>query len=165
MGGRGYISATHPGLQATFERFLKAVGYAAYMDGGAVSVSGTGNLDNGSVLSPEQLLLDFEMMEGLDRLWDEPPMGGAAGRIRATVLEEGGSFLASEHTLAHFRKELWDPRYFRRLVDTKSEAEVLDECHAEYRGRVEGYREASQGAEVVRELERIVEEARSELVG
>ena len=164
VGGRGYISATHPGLQATFERFLKAVGYAAYVDAGAVSYSGTGNLDNGSVLSPEQLLLDMEIMEGLDRLWDAPTMGGAAARIRATVLEERGSFLTAEHTLAHHREELWDPRYFRRLVDSRTEAEVLDECHAEYRARVEGYREASHPAEVVRELETIVEEARRDLV-
>jgi hypothetical protein len=103
----------------------------------------------------------MEMTEGLDRLWDAPTVDGAADRIRATVLEERGSFLTSEHTLAHFREELWDPQYFRRLVDSRTEAEVLDQCHEEYRGRVEGYREAGHPAEVVRELERIVEEARN----
>jgi len=46
-------------------------------------------------------------------------MSGAADRILEAVLEERGSFLTSEHTLAHFREELWDQRYFRRLVDTK----------------------------------------------
>ena len=170
VGGRGYISATHPGLQAAFERFTKAIGYAAYVDRFAISYSGTGNLDNGSVLSPEQLLLDLEVTEGLERLWAEPTWEAgegptAADRIREAVLEEGGQFLSAPHTLQHFRAALWDPAYFQRLAQTKSEEAIVAECHADYRRRVAEYQPASYPPEALAELAAILQRATADLIG
>ena len=168
VGGRGYITAKHPGLQALFERFLKTVGYAAYVDAHFVRYPGTGNLDNGSVVSAEQYLLDLEVLEALAALWSEPPAppaGEIVERLREGILAAQGSFLGLEHTLTQFRDALWEPRYFQRLTDTRTEADVVARCHADFAERLESYEPVAQPPEVLRELERILDSARRELVG
>lgn len=168
VGGRGYITARRPGLQALFERFLKAVGYAGLVDRHALHYVGNGNLDNGSMLSVEQYLLDLEVSEALGRLWGAPSVpaaGDAVGRIREGVLLAGGNFLSQEHTLSRFRDELWDPAYFRRLTDTKTEQAIVDEAHARYRTLVDCYEPASYPDDVLRELRAVRDRARAALVG
>jgi len=168
VGGRGYITARHPGLHALFERFLKAVGYAAYVDAHFVHYPGTGNLNNGSVMSAEQYLLDLEVLEALDALWSEPPTppaGEVVERLREGILEAGGSFLGLDHTFTHSRDALWEPRYFQRLTDTRTEADIVERCHADFAQRLESYEPASQPPDVLRELERILDRARRELTG
>ncbi len=168
VGGRGYITAEHPGLQALFERFLKAVGYSAYVDGHVVHYAGTGNLNNGSVMSAEQYLLDLEVMEALDDLFAAPPVpvvGEVVSRLREGILEAEGNFLGLDHTLKHFRDALWEPRYFQRLADTRAEADIVARCHADYLHRIEHYEPASQPPDVVRELESILDRARRDLLG
>lgn len=167
VGGRSYISARRPGMQAVFERFLKAVGYSSLVDRHAIGLGGAGNLDNGSMVSPEQFLLDLEMGEGLDWVWTQPlvpPPGDAAARIRKTVLHAGGDFLSSDHTLASFRKEMWPSRYFQALTDTRTERQILDRCHAEFRAVVASYVPASHSDSVLRSLRGIVKAAREELL-
>jgi trimethylamine--corrinoid protein Co-methyltransferase len=168
VGGRGYITARRPGLQALFERFLKAVGYAGLVDGHALHYVGNGNLDNGSMLSVEQYLLDLEVSEALGRLWGAPSVpaaGDAVERIREGVLAAGGNFLAREHTLSHFRDELWDPTYFQRLTDTKTEQTIVNEAHARYRALVDAYEPTSYPDEVLMELRAVLDRARRALVG
>ena len=168
VGGRGYITARRPGLHALFERFLKAVGYAGLVDGHVLHYVGNGNLDNGSMLSVEQYLLDLEVGEALSWLWGAPSVpaaGDAVERIREGVLAAGGNFLAREHTLSHFRDELWDPTYFQRLTDTKMEQTIVDEAHARYRALVDGYKPASYPDDVLDGLRAVLDRARRALVG
>ena len=167
VGGRTYVSARHPGMQAVFECFLKAVGYSALVDEHALHYTGC-TLANGSVLCVEQWLLDYEVMEALGWLWATPEPAatpGAAERIAEGVLELGGSFLGADHTVQHHRTALWDPTFFQRLTDTRTEREILDQCHALYRDRVASYGPAAQPEDVRRELQRILEEARGKLLG
>ena len=145
VGGRSYINARRPGLQAVFERFLKAYGYAGLMDKHTLYYAGNGCLENGSTISPEQFLLDLEVLAGLDALATfpvVPPEGDAFTRIREGVLQDNGDFLSAEHTLEHFRDELWPARYFQCRSHTSSEQEILDQCHAEYREKVDNYQPA-----------------------
>ncbi|OGV74262.1 MAG: hypothetical protein A3K19_14070 [Lentisphaerae bacterium RIFOXYB12_FULL_65_16] len=168
VGGRSYINARRPGLQAVFERFLKALGYAALVDKHWLSYAGGGCLENGSTISVEQFLLDIEVLSGLDSVWTTPVVaspGDAVERIRETVLNGAGNFLSTDHTLAHFRDEMWTPHYFRCGTATATENEIVDRCHAEYRRAVESYQPASHPVQVVRELERILQKARRDLVG
>ena len=166
VGGRSYISARRPGLQATFERFMKAIGYAALVDRHAIGLACTGNLDNGSMFSPEQFLLDIEMAEGLDWGWTLPHVpapGDAASRIQETVLEAGGDFLSAEHTLASFKQEMWPAPCFQALTDTRTEQQVLDRCHAEFQSMVDRYIPASYPEGVLRLLRKTVQTARKKL--
>ena len=167
VGGQSYINARRPGLQAVYERYLKAVGYAAYVHDHVVYYAGNGCIENGSTISPEQLLLDMEALAGLDALGTRPvvpPAGDAAERIRATVLSGGGNFLETEHTLEHFRDERWEASFFRADTRTRTEREILDQCHAQYRQRVADYTPASYPADTVRELESILARARRALL-
>ena len=167
VGGRSYINARRPGLQAVFERFLKAVGYAGLVDQHALWYAGNGCLENGSLISPEQFLLDIEVLAGLSELSAAPvvpTLGDAAARIREAVLEGDGSFVNTDHTLNQYRDEMWVARYFRCDTRTRTEQEVLDQCHAEYRQRIHDYQPAARPADVVRELERILKRAEAVLL-
>ncbi len=162
VGGRGYVGAKRPGLQAVFERFLKAAGYAAFVDRGLLSYPGTGNLDNGGAMSPEQYLLDLEIMEGLDQLWSSPvdrSDDDTPERIREGILDEGGDFLGMCHTLQQFREEAWEPRYFTRGADTADEGAILDACHEQYLETLKAYEPATHPEDAVRELRAVHEEA------
>jgi trimethylamine:corrinoid methyltransferase-like protein len=162
VGGRSYINAKRPGLQAVYERFLKALGYSAFIDRHAFYFVGNGCLDNGSMFSPEQFLLDMEMEHGMENLWTFPkvsPPGQAAERIAQIVLNEDGNFMACEHTLAHYRDEMWAPRYFQCLAETRTEKEILDRCHAEYRDKVDHYKPASHPSDILHAMEKIVKKA------
>lgn len=167
VGGRSYITAKRPGLQATYERFLKAVGFSALVDRYDLRLNGSGNLDNGSMISPEQFLLDCEMTEGLIATFTAPvvsPAGDTVARIRDGVLNAGGNFMTQEHTLEHYRDEMWDPQLFRRLGDTRTEQEVLDACHAKYLQTLATYQPAAHPAPVVHDLEKILARARKTLL-
>jgi hypothetical protein len=67
--------------------------------------------------------------------------------------------------MEHFRDEMWAASYFRCGAATATQAEIVDQCHAELRRTVASYQPASQPADKVRELERILQRARRELVG
>lgn len=166
VGGRSYISAKRPGLQAAIERFIKSVGYAALVDQGAISWAGNGNLDNGSVFCAEQLLLDLEVLEALDGTLTTPealPADDLYDRVHDLVCRDGGNALTAEHTLEHYRDELWVSRYTSAGLSTPTEAEVLARCHVDFRAAVGSYRPASHPPEVLRELERILARARDTL--
>jgi len=167
VGGRSYINARRPGLQAVFERFLKGLGYANLVDRHMLQFQVNGCLDNGSMISPEQFLLDAEVFAGLDALTAAPtipPANEAATRIRQVVLEEAGNFLTTEHTLTHFRDERWDARYFRCDTHTRSEQEILDQCHARFRQSQTDYQPAAHPPEIIRALEKILAEAEKKLL-
>jgi trimethylamine:corrinoid methyltransferase-like protein len=167
VGGTGYISATHPGFQALAERFLKAQGYAGLVNHQALAYAGTGNLGNGGILSPEQYLLDLEMIEGLQALWATPnfsPPGDVLERLSEGALQANADFLTQEHTLEHYRDEMWDPRYFQRLTDTRTEEQLVARAHEDYRSLVNSYQPAAYSADVLKELTAILEKARTDLL-
>lgn len=166
IGGRSYISARRPGLQAVFERFLKAIGYSALADQHAFFFSGNGNLDNGSMVSPEQALLDMDIAEGMAWLWTAPEVpapGDAAQRLMDGIENADGNFMTSEHTLAHYWDEMWESACFPCLGNTRTEKDILDHCHQEYCCRVKQYQPTSYPEPVLKELKRILNKARSAL--
>ena len=119
------------------------------------------------MVSPEQFLLDMEMAEGLQ--WahtapNVPPAGDAVARIREAVLNGGGNFLSTEHTLEHYRDEMWPAACFPCIPETRSEKEILDWCHEQYSRRLAEYRPASWPRKTVVELEAILSRARRNLV-
>lgn len=167
VGGRTYVTAKRPGMQAVYEKLLKAIGYAALVDEHALAYAGGGTLDNGSVTSPEQLLLDMEILEGFGYLWAspvEPAEGEVLERLREGVLARGGNFIDADHTLSHYRDETWYPRYFQRHTGTRTEREMLERAHEQVLAAVARYEAASHSEDVVRALESVLEAARAELV-
>ena len=116
-GGFG-SSAKIPGLQASIEGALSALIQASV---GAELVNGIGEADGSTVLSYEQLMLDYDtfgmalrMAQGID----VNPETLAVELIRKVGI--GGSYLAQKHTIQHMREIflplLWDTNPYEDWV-------------------------------------------------
>ncbi|MFH1476344.1 MAG: trimethylamine methyltransferase family protein, partial [Verrucomicrobiota bacterium] len=166
VGGRGYISAKAPGLQAMFERLLKARGYSLFVDNGGFGYGGTGNLENGSVFSPEQYMLDLEIVEALNHLVVAPRLplpDDIVERIKSGVAS-GGNFMADDHTLSHFRDELWESFCFGTALKTLTDAEIVEKCHAKYMEAIGSYKPACYPDRIIRQLREILQRAKTSFI-
>jgi trimethylamine--corrinoid protein Co-methyltransferase len=125
VGGWGSCSKV-PDEQAAYEKSI--MGYSMVMAGADIN-SGPGLLENYTILSYEQLLIDHEMytmmletLKGID-ISDET----IAMEVTKRVGHEG-HFLGQKHTVQHF-KELWmpalsDPRPFQAWAKDGSKTVV-----------------------------------------
>jgi trimethylamine---corrinoid protein Co-methyltransferase len=94
-----------PDAQATYEKTLLGLLHAM---GGVNLIWGIGNLESTLTVSPEQAVIDNEIVAGILRAWkgirvDDESM--AVSVIKA--LGQKGDHLSSDHTFKHFREELW----------------------------------------------------------
>lgn len=135
-GGLSYVQATRPGLQAVYEKLFKASAYQSHF--GTCRFAGGGILDNGSAISPEQLVIDLDIASSF--AWN-----GRVTRDETDLVEliEGlaasADFLSCEQTLSHFREAFWEPTILRRGA-TKDEPKLLEEAHTYFEDRVASYR-------------------------
>ena len=96
-----------PDPQAAME---KAFGFAAQMSAGVSLIWGVGQLESEMTFSPAQAVIDNEIVSYCRRY-----ARGVGVSDETLALEEvrkvgiAGSFLETEHTLEHFREELWEP--------------------------------------------------------
>ncbi len=108
--------------QASLEKML--TGFAHLL--GEVSILwGMGQLQSQKALSLTQLVMDEEIARALRRWWqgfrvDDETL---AFPVLRDVVERGGDFLGHEHTLAHFREELWRSPLLARTYRETWEAE------------------------------------------
>ena len=89
-----------------------------------------GILGGGIVFSPEQLMLDMDMLRGLSRfcegLGDCGEQGNRYDESLKLIRERGigGLFIDTEHTISHFRECLWVPSLLERFRGAEIEAAV-----------------------------------------
>jgi trimethylamine--corrinoid protein Co-methyltransferase len=106
-----YIDARLPGIQAAYLKMFRLMAQA-----GTVSLPlPLGLLDNGSMFSPVQAMLDYDINGAIYRFMkgcaiDESTLaadviGGIAFADETTYMEHG-------HTLEHFRGNIWEPDIF-----------------------------------------------------
>jgi len=118
LGGIGHLTtsdACRPGIQAGIEKAYTAM--LNLLLGLAPCISHGGMLGPGGLVgSVEQIVIDAEVVSMLDRLYRGFEVNDETLALDA-IMEVGfdGTFMAHEHTVAHFRKELWLPRIMRRL--------------------------------------------------
>ncbi len=154
-GGFG-SSAKIPGLQASIEGALSAMIQALV---GAELVNGIGEADGSTVLSYEQLMLDYDtygMALRMGQGIDVSPETLAVDVIRKVGI--GGSYLAQVHTIRHMREIflpiLWNTNPYEDWVKRgKKDPMVLAREKAE--GILASHRPVPLGAETSSELERI----------
>ena len=105
IGGWGTCSKA-PDVQAGYEKAFSA--FIAYLSG-ADMTSGPGLLENWTVLSHEQLVLDHEMFTMMADMLKGFPVDDRSVPMDV-ILEVGheGHFMGKKHTLDHFR-EMWQP--------------------------------------------------------
>ncbi|MCM8759031.1 MAG: trimethylamine methyltransferase family protein [Candidatus Omnitrophica bacterium] len=104
----GHADAKTPGPEAGIQKVVNSLpsllaGKVAHICCGLLSID--------EVYSPIQLVIDREIVEILKRIAknenvDEESIGFETIK---EVIEQGGSFLASEHTVRYFKKELFEP--------------------------------------------------------
>jgi len=122
----GISDSKAPDQQAAYEKMMVLLFPA--LAGADCITQAAGLLDFALSASYEQMVIDDEICSQVLKLakgftFDE-------GTLAAAIIEEvghGGSFLAHEHTLAHFREELWIPQLSdRRTYDGWDQAERKD---------------------------------------
>lgn len=138
IGGRSYVAAARPGLKAVYEKMFKASAYERFS--GYFLYGGSGIIDNGSLFSPEQLILDMEIMESFNEIRQIPLNDFPVEDVIAEVIDTGNSdFLSHQHTLDNFHDVLWQPKMFMRNFEIVSEKDILDRANMKYLNQVDSY--------------------------
>lgn len=118
--------ATKPGLLAGIEKVCIAM--LCLLGGSQPIIVMAGQLGPGGLVgSIEQVLIDAEIIGMLDRLVKgiEVSKETIAYDLIARI-GIGGSFLSEEHTVEHFRNELWFPTLIKRLSPSAWNEEKAD---------------------------------------
>lgn len=162
-------STNRPGLQTVYQNFYSGAGRAKLSGNADIPYPGMGTLDNGGVGSPTQLMLDMEIRRSQFELKADVDVTEetlAFDDICAHV-ESGETFLASEHTLAHFR-ELWTSELFPLSMPETAggadEKRILDLCEDRWRANVQRWEPPDLPEDTRRELEGVLQDASEELL-
>lgn len=165
-----YLEAKLPGTQAAFMKVFRQMAF-----GCTVSASlPIGLLDNGSVFSPAQAMLDLDINRALYqfasgvRIDDETL---CIDLINELAFCETSTYLEAEHTFRNFRNIQWDTRLFDRTFRVEEQLRPGEEDERLLRRADDRWRELVAAQEPVTpdpclaaEVERIVASAKSELM-
>jgi trimethylamine--corrinoid protein Co-methyltransferase len=117
-----------PDGQAALEKMF---GFQTHAAAGVTSIWGVGQLESEITFSPAQAVIDNEMIAYARRFRRGCQAEGPSLAVEVTrAVGIAGSFLEQEHTLQHFRQELFMPRllYRKRRADWTAEgAKVLSQ--------------------------------------
>jgi trimethylamine--corrinoid protein Co-methyltransferase len=165
----GYVEAKVPGLQAAFLKTYRQMAF-----GSTVSLPlPIGALDNAAAFSPTQAMIDLEMNEAIYKFARGIEINDetcAVDLINGLLFCERGTYLESEHTLAHFRDIGWNSRLFdRRYFDHTRPApcgdeKILQQADQMWRQLAANQPVLAVDAAMKRELDRIVTAAKMELL-
>jgi trimethylamine--corrinoid protein Co-methyltransferase len=165
-------SAKVPGLQAVYENYFLACAVAR-LSGVDPHYYGRGMINNGGTGSPEQLMLDIEVLAAHRASEMPPAFDEKSLAIDAIheVLRDDGRFLDHDHTLRHWR-ERWIPRLFRWDAlgpqsphGDGSERHILGMAHEMWRANLSRYQPPDWPDETIRALDNVERRARRDLTG
>lgn len=170
-GGADYTNAKFPGYQAGFEKAFEALTIAAHT--GSHPHLGAGLLDSGKTFSPLQLLIDRELQSCLWRFAAGAPVDEESIALD-TILDIGSgiesSYLEAEHTLRHYRQNLWFPALLDRGV-WRSEREeehpdrrLLERAQKQFDEVIARYRPPDVDRDMLAKVKQVVDRARRELL-
>jgi len=118
--------------------------------------------------SLDMLVMQCEIISYLESVMREIDFSDEA--IGLDAVEQagiGGSFLASDHTAAHFRREMWFPRlldrdFYQPWLE-KGASTMHDRCRARKAELLAGHRVEPVGPELAKALDEIIASARRHL--
>jgi trimethylamine:corrinoid methyltransferase-like protein len=168
VGSGDYCDAKEPSLYAAQEKALKSMTVAAFT--GQPLAGGSGLLDEGKILSPIQLMLDREFATAMGCL--ERPIDVTPERIGVDAIAEVGvglqtSYLETEHTLRHFREQLWLPTILERAGygGPEHDQRVVARARAQIDELLASYRKPEGREDQLAAMRAVMERARRELLG
>lgn len=167
----GYVEAKAPGMQAAFMKTFRQMAF-----GSTVSSSlPLGLLDNGSVFSPAQAMIDLDVNLAMYKFAQGVEINDdtlCVDLINELEFCEQGTYLEHEHTALHFREVLWDTGCFDRtyrkegaLTAARADEEIIRKADQAWREIVAAQDELEIEADFAKELDRIVAAAEVELAG
>lgn len=166
----GYTDADQPGLQAMNDKLLKSLAYGWFTD----KIGGqTGSLSAGNIYSPTQQILDLELNRQTAQLARGIEVNAetlALADIERLAGKEDGIFLTEDHTLKHWRKELWIPELMIRAepragADARPENySLVERAERKWRDALAAYQPPALDKTALRAADKVVERARQELL-
>jgi len=165
-----YIEAKVPGMQAAFMKTFRQMAL-----GSTVSHPlPIGLLDNGSVFSPAQAMIDLDVNKaiyGFARGIEVNDDTLCMDLINERQFCEKGTYLETDHTLRYFRDVLWDSRFFDRtyrqeesLTTAEADDAILSKADQAWRDVVAKHQPIEVDPRFATELDRIVRAAHNELL-
>ncbi len=165
-----YVEAKCPGIQAAFMKTYRQMAFASMVS----APHPIGLLDNGSAFSPAQAMIDLDANRAMFKLGqgitidDETLCVDLINRLEFCQNE---AYLQTDHTLRHFREVMWDTHVFDRAyrgqgpyLPAEADARVLEAADKEWRRLVATQTPPQRDAHFRAELDRIVDNARRELM-
>jgi len=165
----GYLEAKRPGMQAAFMKAYRQMAFSSTVS----SSLPVGLLDNGSVFSPMQAMIDLDMNTAIYKFGRGIEVNAdtmCVDLINQLEFCEHGTYLETDHTLDHFRDILWDTRFFDRAYlnpdspATCGDAEIMDKADNAWRELVAKQEPLEVAPEFAAELDKIVSAAERELL-
>jgi trimethylamine--corrinoid protein Co-methyltransferase len=165
-----YLEAKCPGIQAAFMKTYRQMALASMVSASLP----IGLLDNGSVFSPVQAMIDLDMNEAQYRLSrglkiDDDTL--STDLINSMAFCEHEAYLQTEHTLKFFRSTVWDTKLFDRdyrrdeyLSSDDADERILRRADEQWRRLVSSHDQPHRDKVFLKELDRIVSSARVELL-
>jgi trimethylamine:corrinoid methyltransferase-like protein len=165
-----YVEAKCPGTQAALLKTYRQMAFAA-----TVSASlPIGLLDSASTFSPIQAIIDRDInlaQYGFARGIEVSPETLCVDLINEMEFCEKSAYIQTDHTFRHFRDLLWDSplldrttRQDRAYPPEREDEILLQQADQTWRKLVETARPVERDKRFLRELNRIVEAARQELL-
>ena len=111
-GHSGHSDAKVPSAEAGAQKALTSI--PTLMAGGSVNIS-AGLLSVDEVFSPIQMIIDNEFVGALKRFARGCEITEETLAVEVTKqVGPGGVFMGTDHTVAHFRSEVWEPKVWSR---------------------------------------------------
>ncbi len=123
-----YVDCKRPGLEAAFQKLLPL---AAAPFGYGIAAAYDGLLSAGQDYSPVQHLLEAELQGAVIRFYGGFEVNEetiALPLIEQVLTGKSKDFLGSDHTLEHYRREQWYPKWFDRRPWQGKEYELMAEA-------------------------------------
>jgi len=163
VGGWGTCSKV-PDAQAAYEKVLSAFMY--YLSGTDIT-SGPGLLENWTVLSYEQLLIDYEIYTMMaDMLKSFPITDESMAMDVISKVGHEGHFLGQKHTVDHF-KEMWQPMVTDgspyQVWKASGSKSAVDHARAKAKEIIKMHRAAPLPDDVKKEFARIIKEGEEKI--
>lgn len=120
VGAGMYVDAKEPGIQATQEKCLKIMNRIAFPGYSNKKphiglVGSLGALNSNLTVSKEQVILDYEIIQYVNRFLKGFKVN--EDTLAVDIIRKvgpGGNFLGENHTLDHYKDELWFPELSHR---------------------------------------------------
>ncbi|MEW5816317.1 MAG: trimethylamine methyltransferase family protein [Spirochaetota bacterium] len=166
MSNIGESDSKLPDYQSGFERaFTMLFGVSAGVE--AAGCLGIVGADQGSSLL--QLVMDNEMAAYFRRLWKGFDVNEE--KLAFDIVKKvgpGGNFLFEEHTVAHFREEIWIPelcdRQHWQAWESSGKKDTMERAQEKLRAILTHHKPQPVDELLKREFERIVKAAEADLL-